>query len=112
MKIKLLLDEDVHFALADSLRKRGYDALHVQEMRNKGLSDENQLNVAIRQERCLVSFNMKDFILLHNQCVEDGREHWGIVVSKQRPIGETLRLILNTISGLKCTEMKNRLEFL
>jgi hypothetical protein len=30
--IKLLLDEDVHLALAGALRKRGYDALHVREV--------------------------------------------------------------------------------
>ncbi len=38
-KAKLLLDEDVHFNLASALRKRGYDAIHVQELDRKGLSD-------------------------------------------------------------------------
>jgi hypothetical protein len=28
-KVKLFLDEDVHFDLASALRKRGYDAIHV-----------------------------------------------------------------------------------
>ncbi len=31
MKVRLFLDEDVHFALADALRKRGYDARHTGE---------------------------------------------------------------------------------
>lgn len=61
MKLKLLLDEDVHFSLAQSLRKRGYDTLHVQEMERKGLSDQEQLDASIREKRCLVSFNITDF---------------------------------------------------
>ena len=32
MKIKLLLDEDVHSGLALALRKRGYDVVHAQEL--------------------------------------------------------------------------------
>jgi len=38
MKIKLLLDEDVHTALAAALRKRGFDAVHVSELNRKGKS--------------------------------------------------------------------------
>ncbi|MGA1825036.1 MAG: DUF5615 family PIN-like protein [bacterium] len=39
MKIKLVLDEDVHLAAASALRKRGYDLIHVQELSRKGRSD-------------------------------------------------------------------------
>jgi hypothetical protein len=31
--IRLLLDEDVHLLLAETLRKRGYDARHVVELK-------------------------------------------------------------------------------
>lgn len=34
MKLRLFLDEDVHFGLADALRKRGYDAVHTQEKKD------------------------------------------------------------------------------
>ena len=37
MKIELFLDEDVHSGLAHALRKRGYDAIHTQELDRKGL---------------------------------------------------------------------------
>ena len=36
MKVKLFLDEDIHFALAIALRKRGYDVIHAQELQGKG----------------------------------------------------------------------------
>ncbi|MEI6430330.1 MAG: DUF5615 family PIN-like protein [Pseudanabaena sp. ELA607] len=38
-KVKLLLDEDVQLDLASALRKRGYEATHVQELGRKGRSD-------------------------------------------------------------------------
>lgn len=52
MKIKLLLDEDTQLVLAQALRKRGYDAIHIQESDRKGLSDSQQLQYAIVSERC------------------------------------------------------------
>ncbi len=42
--IKLLIDEDVHLALAEALRRRGHDAIHVREVDRLGLDDESQLN--------------------------------------------------------------------
>ena len=44
MKIELFLDEDVHSGLAHVLRKRGYDAIHAQELDRKGLSDSEMKN--------------------------------------------------------------------
>jgi predicted nuclease of predicted toxin-antitoxin system len=41
--------------LASALRKRGYDAIHVQELDRKGLSDREQLKYAIEQQISLSS---------------------------------------------------------
>ena len=112
MNVKLLLDEDVHASLAEALRKRGYDAVHLQELDRKGLSDAEQLTYATPQARCFVSFNVKDFVLLHNLYVAEEKEHWGVLVSKQRPVGEVLRRPLALLQSLSSQEIKNRLEFL
>jgi len=37
-EIKLLIDEDVHLALAEALRRRGHDAIHVREVDRLGLA--------------------------------------------------------------------------
>ena len=47
MKIELFLDEDVHSGLSHALRKRGYDAIHAQELERKGRSDSDQLEVLV-----------------------------------------------------------------
>jgi hypothetical protein len=41
--IRLLLDEDVRPLLAETLRQRGFDARHVDELKRSGLSDAEQL---------------------------------------------------------------------
>ena len=66
MKVKLFLDEDVHAGLAIALRKRGYDVYHAQELDGKGRTDSEQLAFAVQDQRCLLTFNVKDFVILHN----------------------------------------------
>ncbi len=111
-KIKLFLDEDVHAALSTILQKRGFDVVHAQEVDKKGSSDAEQLEYAFHEQRCLMSFNVKDYVLLHNNYVRHGQEHWGIILSKQLPIGETLRRVLNVLQRYSKKSMKNRLLFL
>lgn len=112
MRVELFLDEDVHSGLAHALRKRGYDAIHAQELDRKGRSDLDQLSFAITQERCFFSFNVKDFVVLHNECTKDQHEHWGIIVSKQLPFRETMARLLPLLQLRTKETMKNRLEFL
>ena len=68
MKLRLFLDEDVHAALAAALRTQ--------------------------ENRCLVTFNVGDFVRLHNRWMDEGREHAGVIVSKQLPVCEMLRRLL------------------
>lgn len=112
MKVRLFLDEDVHTALAVALRKRGHDAVHALEEKRLGLTDESQLTFAAKEERCLVSFNVGDFVRLHNRWVASGREHAGIIVSKQLPIGESLRRLLALLGKEDSESMRGQIRFL
>lgn len=94
MEIKVLIDEDVHINLARVLRKRGYDAINVQELNKKGLTDEVLLLQAIKDKRCFVTFNVKDFFILHKKFILNKNEHYGIIVSKQLAFSETLKKLL------------------
>jgi predicted nuclease of predicted toxin-antitoxin system len=111
-RIKLFIDEDVHAALSTVLRKRGFDVAHAQEVDRKGKSDSEQLEYASLQQRCLMSFNVKDYVLLHNLYVQQRKEHWGIIVSKQLPMGETLRRVLTVLQRNSKESMKNQIFFL
>jgi len=112
MKLRLFLDEDVHAALAAALRKRGHDAVLALEEKRLGLSDESQLNFATQENRCLVTFNVGDFVRLHNSWIDAGREHAGIIVSKQLPVGEMLRRLLALLQKENGDSMRGQVRFL
>jgi hypothetical protein len=59
-----------------------------------------------------VTFNVGDFVRLHNRWLEAGREHAGIVVSKQLPIGESLRRLLVLLLREDAASMRSHLRFL
>lgn len=74
--------------------------------------DADQLAYASSQSRALVTFNVKHFVPLHKSYLTEGRRHFGIIVSPQYPIGETLRRMLNLLQTLSAEDMENRLEYL
>ncbi len=112
MNVRLFLDEDVHTALAVALRKRGHDAIHALDERRLGMSDVSQLTFAAAQDRCLVSFNVGDFVRLHNRWVTEGLEHAGIIVSKQLPVGESLRRLLALLGKEDAQSLRGQIRFL
>lgn len=112
MKIRLFLDEDVHSQLAQALRRRGFDVTHAQELDRKRRSDPEQLEYAVEQRRCIFTFNIRDFVLLHNEYAERGQEHFGIIVSRQIPFRETLSKLLNFFQLSSEDTVKNCLHFL
>ena len=112
MKIKLLIDEDVHSSLAEVLRKRGYDAVNVRELNKRGFLDSEILLEAVKGSRCLFTFNVKDFVILHKEIIQAGKSHSGIIVSKQLNLSETLKKLLKVLQANTQETMKNKLEFL
>lgn len=112
MKVRLFLDEDVHTVLAVALRKRGHDAVHALEEKRLGLSDESQLKFATDEGRSMVTFNVGDFVRLHNRWIDEGREHPGIIVSKQLPVGEALRRLLALMQKETADSIRGEVRFL
>jgi hypothetical protein len=110
--IRLYIDEDVHESVAPALRRRGYDVLSVREADRRGLSDTEQLAYAVDQDRAMFSFNAADYIALHLEYLTQGREHAGIIVAKQVPIGETVRRLSILLEQVSADEMRNQLRWL
>jgi len=107
-----MLDEDVQVALAKALRRRGHDVVHVREIGRRGFHDAEQLEYAIANERCVFTFNVGDFVQLHQAWSEDQREHCGIIVSQQRSVGECLRRLTAILQTNAAETMRNGLLFL
>ncbi len=111
-RISLLLDEDVRLVLAEILRGRGYDVVHVLEIGRAGKSDPDQLAFAVRQERTILTHNVRDYRLLDQTYREQEKVHWGIIVSDQLPLKELVSRTLRCLSRYTKEDAKNSLLWL
>jgi hypothetical protein len=110
--IRLYLDEDVHRRVAAALRLRQFDVVSAHEVGRWGLSDEEQLTLAAAEGRALFTFNPPDYLRFHQDWLQLGKEHFGIIVSDQVPIGETVRRILNLLNRVTADEIRNQIYWL
>ena len=111
-RIRIFTDEDIHGHVAERLRSSGFDAKSTPEANRTGELDEAQLLWAASEQRVLVTFNVRDFARLHYELIVGGDQHWGIVVSEQRTIGDLVRRLLNLARSLDADAMRCRLEYL
>lgn len=112
MKIRVYLDEDVPSSFAQALINRGVDVVTTQQVKNLKQSDAKQLVYATKEERAIFTHNKRDFILLNKEYLQSGKEHPGIIISDQLPIGVLLKRFMKLWFSLKAEDMKNRIEFL
>ncbi len=113
--IRLYLDEDFHPDLADLVRRNGFDCRSAVEEGTLGKSDEEQLEYATAQGRCLVSFNIGDFATLAQTWALAGRTHPGIVVTPQvsrQALGQLLQRCLQLLNTTTADEMVTVFRFL
>jgi predicted nuclease of predicted toxin-antitoxin system len=110
--IRLLLDEDVRPLLAETLRQRGFDARHVDELKRSGLSDSEQLAFAAKQRRALLTHNIRDFVLLDREYRANGQTHYGILVCDQVPFRELLRRTVRCLDRESEADIRNQVLWL
>jgi predicted nuclease of predicted toxin-antitoxin system len=110
--IRLYLDEDVPEAIAMALRLRGYDVITVKEASNKGLTDLDQIQYAISEERVLFTHNIADFCKIHSGFINKGYEHNGLIVTRQLPIGVIVKALLRLLSSVNYEKIRNNIIWL
>ncbi len=110
--IRLYLDEDVHKQVAVALRLRGYDAVSAHELEKWNLSDEQQLVFATSDNRAIFTFNRGDFAKLHKNWLSSGKNHNGIITSKQLTLSDTIYRLNQLLYAKKALEIKNQFIWL
>ena len=115
MRLALYIDEDAMDAdLVQALRVRGIDVTTPTELKAMGWTDEQQLQFAAEHGRALYSFNIRDYMPLHNRFLEQGKSHAGIILAEQRQysVGEQLRRLLLLVATQSAEEVTDRVVFL
>ncbi len=98
--MRLLLDAHVSGRrIAVALRKRGHEVRAADEERElDGWEDEQLLELAAREERILVTFNVRDFARITSQWAGAGKHHCGCLMITGIDHGE-FGLILRVIDA-------------
>ena len=79
---RLLLDAHLSGrAVGRALRNRGHEVYAIDAEKNlEGLRDEGVLDLAISEERVLITANVADFLPLLTSLSESGRSHSGCIL--------------------------------
>jgi predicted nuclease of predicted toxin-antitoxin system len=109
MQITFHLDENIHRAVADGLRRRGLSVTTPSEVGLEGVADEIQLEFATKH-RCVMVTHDADYLRLH----ASGVPHAGIAYchTKSRSVGEMVRLLAALAMREAAESMRDRIEFL
>lgn len=109
---RLLLDEHIWAYLAKLLREQGFDVIHVNEVDLVATPDDEIMEYAVGEHRAVVTFNIKHYIPLSIQYFEDGKEHYGVVVSKAISQGELQRRVTKLLESVTAEELMNAVRYL
>jgi predicted nuclease of predicted toxin-antitoxin system len=109
---KLLLDEHIWAYLAKILRAQDFDVIHVNEVDLFATPDDKIMEYAVDEHRAAVTFNIRDFVPLAVQYYEDGKEHYGVVVSNQLSRGELQKRVTELLVSVTAEELMNSVRYL
>ncbi len=101
--MRLLLDAHVSGrAIGRQLRDAGHDVLALCDERQYDASaDEDVLDLATREGRVLVTFNIKDFAVILRDWADERREHAGCILMAgmdHSQFGTVLRVLATTFA--------------
>ncbi len=113
--IALYLDEDIPPLAAVLLRAEGYDVISAYEVGMVGKEDEDHLQYATTNHRAIVTFNQRHFAPIYERWWFGGREHSGVVLSREykiEEVGELVRLLRNLVVWNNPEDLMNHLVYL
>ena len=109
---KLYLNEHLSPRLATQLRSYGFDVTSSHGARMLSSTDDEQFDLAVSEQRAIVTFNFGDFVELHETYIADGKEHWGIILSTEERTGTLVHRLLRLLNSVTADELKNTVRWL
>ncbi len=106
------LDEDFDLRVMQPLSAQGFELHSARDEKMLTESDPTQLAYAVQHNWTIVTFNRGDYVRLHTEYMNQGREHAGIVVAPQIDVGRLVRFLINLLNRVSADEMRNQIKFL
>jgi len=78
----------------------------------RGKSDDEKMLYAVSQRRAIVTHNRVDFEKQHAKLLENGMNHYGVIVAKRRKDAEVVTKLLALLDSVTAEEMKNQLRYI
>lgn len=104
--IKVYADENVEKSVVFSLKEKGFDITSVNIEERKGLTDDDQLDFAIKEGRAILSHD-PDFVKI----CED-KEHPGILfIPRRRKPEEIVKRVVRILEILDMEDLKGEIIF-
>ena len=97
--MRYYLDEDISPTVAQLLRDHGIDSVSVHDIGAHGLSDQEQLDRAASEGRCLVTRNRNDFLRLTVRAFEGHRRHSGVLIVPHTLPGDRFAQIADALAA-------------
>ena len=82
--ISLYTDEDVDILIKPLLNAKGFTVFTTRDEVMLGKSDKEQLQHATQLKCTFLTHNRVHFEKLANKLLEDGKEHYGIIIATRR----------------------------
>jgi uncharacterized protein with PIN domain len=105
--VRLYVDADITYKLAQALRARGFDAVAAYEVGMAEASDDEQIAYAATEGRAVLTCNAQDFTPIFRDYWSNQRDHSGIIVSEQLAFGEMLRRVIQFLNSVTADEMRD-----
>lgn len=89
------------------------DAWSARDAGNLGLSDEEQLEYACREQAVIFTHD-DDFLRIAHHWAKQNKEHWGVIYVHEQKLGidECIRRLMSYALAVEAEDMKSQVEFL
>jgi predicted nuclease of predicted toxin-antitoxin system len=106
--VKIYADESVSVAIVEGLKRRGVDAFSAKELGKLGLTDDEQLQVAIDNQAVIFTSDA-DFLRMALN-----KPHFGIIYVHQQKltVGECIKRLKLIAETKSIQQLKNQIVFL
>src|SRR4030067_3182785 len=105
----LYIDEDVDVLIKPLLNAKGFTVFTTLDEGMLGKTDREQLDHAIELKSILLTHNRVHVEKLYAKLIEEGKEHYGIIIATRRNVYELARRVSRFLDLHPAQSIKNQL---